>query len=107
MAISPLSLAFLILLVLLPTVAGMAWVTWIAMGRMGSLASRGLTMAEEVQRHLWSAELSKNPDRAQMAGHLEVVAKPDYGEIMERTRSKTAKASNEELYPDEAALMRQ
>ena len=72
---SVLSLALLILLVTIPSIVGMAWVAWLALGHSSRLAARGMSMAEEMQRHAWSSELSKSPERANAAVYMEGAAR--------------------------------
>lgn len=68
------SLAGMVLVLLLVVVA-MSWVTWVALGRMAILASRGMAMAEEAQRHAWSCEVSRDTERAHVVANLETIGR--------------------------------
>lgn len=87
-------IALLLVLALLPTVVGMAWVAWLALSHSSRLASRGMSMAEEMQRHAWSAEVARDPERASLAASLESITRPQVPEPSVTARPWETTAAN-------------
>jgi hypothetical protein len=85
------------LVIATPTVLGMAWVTWIALRQQQALASRGMKMAEEVQRECWSASLTRTHP-AELAGLT--------ASIENSARAQAAPPPRAPDYSDEIAMQR-